>query len=86
MDDGMNEVVEKLKRRLQPVTDSELRISYLRDGRRQFGHGGTHRGNGTEGCPRELHHHCDAFCVEPTEEELTAAGIVPATFRSQSRR
>ena len=31
----------------------------------QYGHAGQHHGDGSPGCPRELHHHHDARCEMP---------------------
>jgi hypothetical protein len=63
-----------------------IRSIRLKTGNWQFGHGGSHHGTGTEECPRELHHHCDMFCDEPTKQELRRAGINPKDFRSRSRK
>lgn len=40
----------------------------------QFGHAGRHHGTGAPDCPRELHHHHDWFCQQPTPYEWAAAG------------
>lgn len=61
-------------------------VARLRSGDLSFGHQGLHCGNGTENCPRQLHHHHDVFCDEPSIEELIEAGISPREFRSTTRR
>lgn len=64
---------------------NERRINRLETGDWSFGCGGTHRGNGTEDCPKRRHHHHDEFCAQPTILELQAAGIDPSKFRPRSR-
>lgn len=61
-------------------------VERLKMGDWSFGHAGRHHGNGSPGCPRELHHHHDEFCTTPTDAELRAAGIDPHDFRATSRR
>lgn len=42
-----------------------------------WGCGGYHRGNGTPGCPREIHHHHDRRCHPPAMIQIDeAAGHV----------
>jgi hypothetical protein len=68
------------------MTEENPRMKRLISGNWQFGHAGEHRGNGTDGCPQDLHHHHDIFCKRPTFKELWEAGIKPAEFRERSRR
>ncbi len=52
------------------------RIEQLKAGRKQWGHGGTHKGRGPKGeCPPHEHHHHDDFCALPTPSELEEAGV-----------
>lgn len=60
-------------------------VRRLQSGDYQFGHGGSHHGNGSPDCPRFRHHHHDEFCQLPTPAELRAAGIDLADFRPRSR-
>ena len=36
----------------------------------QWGHHGMHHGNGSPGCPKQLHHHHDDHCDVPTSEMI----------------
>jgi hypothetical protein len=67
------------------VNPNPMVVEKLKSGDWQFGHQGMHHGNGSPGCPRELHHHHDEFCQMPTNEELLAAGINPEEFKPRSR-
>jgi hypothetical protein len=62
-----------------------LVVQRLQMGDWSFGHAGRHHGNGSEDCPRWLHHHHDEFCSRPTVLELMAAGINPNEFKVRSR-
>lgn len=58
--------------------DSQMRIEALKQGRDQFGHGGTHKGFGSAGepgCPKWSHHHHDPYCQMPSKAECEAAGV-----------
>lgn len=61
-------------------------VKRLRMGDYSFGHAGRHHGNGSPGCPIELHHHHDEFCRLPTRNEVIAAGLDPKEFRVRSRK
>jgi hypothetical protein len=62
------------------------RVRRLLAGDYSFGCDGTHRGYGSEECPRQPHHHHDDFCQRPTDEELRLAGIKPEEFKMRNRR
>ena len=51
----------------------------LQAGRVQWGCGGSHHGNGAEGCPPERHHHHDAYCGRPGIGETRRAGVTIPT-------
>jgi hypothetical protein len=50
----------------------------------QFGHDGSHIGNGTPGCPRTRHHHHDIYCAMPSDSELQLAGLKRSQIRSRA--
>jgi hypothetical protein len=62
------------------------RIRRLLAGDYSFGCDGTHRGYGSQECPRQPHHHHDDFCNPPTNSELIQAGIDLNEFKIRSRR
>lgn len=82
-------VVAKAIERAEPHTFEEIaaeidiRVDALKRGRTDWGCDGSHRGKytarqiarGAPNCPRELHHHHDAFCAEPSAMELRLAGV-----------
>ena len=61
--------------------ETAARIARLQMGDYQFGHAGRHRGR----CGEGLHHHHDSFCTEPTDAELTAAGLTREEYNDRRR-